>query len=318
MWRNKLSRRFSIPFRGRIFMILSMTGFGSGRAETPSFVISVEVKAVNHRYLDFHVRLGPEYQSLEPVVRKAVTTKLRRGRVDAFIKIDRVRSEIRIDSDTAVISAYVDLIEDLKSRFPISGELTVETLSRLPGAIELSGTQATPEQQQALTGAVEAATTSALDELCLMRAREGEALVTDLRSRLGTIRRNLETISGCATALLAHYRELLVNRVAELAPNLPVDSNRLEIEALIHAEKSDIAEEITRLGSHLNQFDAVLDENAEAGKRMDFLLQEMNREVSTILSKTSGLNQTGASIGQSGINIKVEIDKLREQVQNIE
>ena len=117
---------------------------------------------------------------------------------------------------------------------------------------------------------------------------------------------------------MQHYRESLLTRLAELAPDLKVDSNRLEVEALIYAEKSDIAEETTRLKSHLNQFGELKTRSEETGKRMDFLLQEMNREVTTILAKTSGLNHTGTRIGEAAIEIKVEIDKLREQVQNIE
>jgi len=299
-------------------MIRSMTGFGSSRVERPNLSISIEAKTVNHRYLDVHVRLPAEFQSLEPVVRKVVSSRLRRGRVDVFIKIDRARSDVRIDADPDLISAYVDLVRDLQSRFPISGELSVETVSKLPGAIQVSGSGLSKEEQEVLVEGVEAATLEAVEQVHQMRAREGEALVADLKGRLESIRRNLGTIRQCSAALLEHYRELLVKRVSELAPNLTVDSNRIEVEALIHAEKSDIAEEIIRLESHLDQFADIVGKDAEAGKRMDFLLQEMNREVSTILSKTAGLNQTGASIGDSGIDIKVEIDKLREQVQNIE
>jgi uncharacterized protein (TIGR00255 family) len=299
-------------------MILSMTGFGSSRAETPNVSVSVEAKTVNHRYLDLHVRLPSEFQSLEPVVRKVASSRLKRGRVDIFIKIERTQSDVRIDSDPDLIGAYVDLVKDLQARFPIAGELTVEAVTKIPGAIQVLGREPSKDEQDALIACVERATLDAVDQVRDMRAREGEALVADLKGRLDSIRRNLRTISECATALLEHYRTLLTERVAVLAPNLDVDSNRLEVEALIHAEKSDIAEEITRLDSHLDQFGGTLDKDAEAGKRLDFLLQEMNREVSTILSKTSGLNQTGASIGESGIDIKVEIDKLREQVQNIE
>jgi uncharacterized protein (TIGR00255 family) len=299
-------------------MILSMTGFGSSRVETADYQVSIEARTVNHRHLDFHVRLPSEFQSLEPVVRKAVSSRLRRGRVDVFVKIDRVRSDVRIASDPDLIAAYVALVEDLRKRFPISGELTIDSISRIPGAIQVTGIESSPAEQQALIDAVASAVGEAVEQVIQMRQSEGEALVADLRSRLGSIRTNLGTIGSSSNALLQHYRQLLVDRVAELAPNLSVDSNRLEVEALIHAEKSDIAEEITRLGSHLDQFDQVLAADKEAGKRMDFLLQEMNREVSTILAKTSGLNQTGAGIGEAGIDIKVDIDKLREQVQNIE
>lgn len=299
-------------------MILSMTGFGSSRVEAGGASITVEARTVNHRYLDLHVRLAPEFQNLEPAVRRAATSKLARGRADLFVKIERTRPDVRIDARPDLIAAYVELVRDLKSRFPISGELTVEALSRLPGAIQVADADPSREQQEALAAGVEQAALEALDGVRGMRAREGEAMVADMRARLETVRRRLGVIRESAPALLDHYRERLAARVAELAPSLDVHPERLEVEALMLAEKSDIAEEVTRLESHLDQFDAVLMREAEAGKRLDFLLQEMNREVSTILSKTSGLNRTGASIGEAGIDIRVEIDKLREQVQNVE
>ena len=299
-------------------MISSMTGFGSSRVESANVAISVEARTVNHRYLDLNVRLPSEFQNLEPTVRKAASSMLNRGRVDIFVKIERTSAAVRIVADSTLIAAYVDLAKDLQSRFPISGELTLEGVSRIPGAIQVIGGDPSRQEQAKLAETVATATREALDQVCEMRRKEGEALVTDFKGRLQTIRRHLDTIRQSATALLQYYRELLTRRLEVLAPNLAVDSNRVEVEALIHAEKSDIAEEVTRLESHLDQFGAVLDKQAEAGKRLDFLLQEMNREISTILSKTSGLNQTGGSIGQAGIDIKVEIDKLREQVQNIE
>jgi uncharacterized protein (TIGR00255 family) len=152
-----------------------------------------------------------------------------------------------------------------------------------------------------------------------MRTTEGQALMRDIDTRLASIARHLETIAGGADGFVEHYRTQLLARIAELAPELVTESNhRLETEALLYAERSDVAEEITRLRSHLEQFAGLKSLNDEAGKRMDFILQEMNREVTTVLSKTSGLNERGASIGQAAIEIKVEIDKLREQVQNIE
>ena len=299
-------------------MILSMTGFGSGRAEVPNLTISVDAKTVNHRHLDLHIRLPAEFQSLEPDVRKTVSGKLRRGRVDIFVKIELTTEGVKIEADPALIESYIELVQELQRRFPITGDLTLEAISKLPGAITVSSNNLASEEQLSVTQNLEKASLAAIEQVLEMRKKEGKALVKDLEQRIETIRGHLETIRQGATTLLQHYRELLTSRVAELAPNLNVDSNRLEIEALIHAEKSDIAEEITRLASHLDHFSEITSRKAEAGKRLDFLLQEMNREATTILSKTSGLNQSGVSIGEAAIEIKVEIDKLREQVQNIE
>ncbi len=299
-------------------MITSMTGFGSGRREAPGLNLAVEIKTVNHRHLDLHVRIPSEFQGLEAVVRKALASRLKRGRVDVFIRIELTRSSVRLEANQDLIASYVKLVEELRSQFPISGDLTFEGISKLPGAITVSSQDMGPDELTALSGHLVEATEAALEQVQDMRAREGVALARDLSGRIDAIRSCLETITQGAAGLLDHHRELLLKRVAELAPKLEVDSNRLEVEALMYAEKSDIAEEITRMGSHLDQFARLGERAGEAGKRMDFLLQEMNREVTTILSKTSGLNHSGAAIGQAGIDIKVEIDKLREQVQNVE
>src|SRR5262249_18489718 len=147
---------------------------------------------------------------------------------------------------------------------------------------------------------------------------EGQSLMADIDRRIAVIAKHLETILAGANRFIEHYRQQLITRVTELAPQLAADSNRLGMEALLYAERNDIAEETTRLRSHLDQFAGLKDLGDEAGKRMDFILQEMNREVTTILSKTSGLNEAGVGLGQAAIEIKVEIEKLREQVQNIE
>ncbi len=299
-------------------MILSMTGFGSGAAETGEFRISVEAKTVNHRYLDVHVRLPSEYQHLESTARRVIASRLRRGRIDVFVKVDRLRAGANVEADPDLIAAYVDLVEGLRRKFPIEGGVTLDALWRVPGAIRVVDTTSSSELRAELEREFEKALSWALDDLVEMRRLEGSALVRDMQNRLDSIRTSVAVIADSATGLVEHYRETLRARVEEIAPNLPIDSSRLEVEALMLAERADIAEEVTRLRSHLDQFGDVLTGSGEAGKRLDFLLQEMNREASTILSKTSGLNQAGGALGQAGIDIKVEIDKLREQVQNIE
>jgi uncharacterized protein (TIGR00255 family) len=299
-------------------MIQSMTGFGAARRESGVGAIAIDVKTVNHKYLDVHVRLPLEYQSLEGPIRKAVGRQLRRGRVDVSVSISHSRKAVRIDADSELIGAYVDLMKTLQRQFPISGDLTVDAIARIPGAISVANSSASPEEEQQLLDEVDRTVAEALKQLVSMRRREGDALKEDLGARIGQIRGHLDQIRSGAAGLVGHYRERLVARLAELGPGVQIDSGRLEVEALIYADKSDITEEMTRLGSHLDQFDGVLASDDEAGKRLDFLLQEMNREATTILSKTSGLNQSGAAVGAAAIEIKVEIDKLREQVQNVE
>ena len=300
-------------------MIYSMTGFGSARAEAPNLAVLVEIKSVNHRYLDVHIKIPAEFQNFENIIRQKVSAVFKRGRLDAFIRIDYKRENIKLDVNRSLIGAYVEMMSGLKSEFPIQGDLTLDMIARLPGLVTVATSDLEPEELDLIGRKLGEATDTALKQLREMRVTEGKSLMEDIDQRIAKISRHLETILAGAKDFVEHYRQQLIARVAELAPQLVADSgHRLETEALLYAERSDVAEETTRLRSHLDQFASLKKLQDEAGKRMDFILQEMNREVTTILSKTSGLNELGVGIGQAAIEIKVEIEKLREQVQNIE
>jgi uncharacterized protein (TIGR00255 family) len=300
-------------------MITSMTGFGSARAEGPSLTVLVEIKSVNHRYIDIHVKIPGEFQSFENQIRQRISATFKRGRFDAFVRIDYKRSAVRLEANEELVRAYVSLQERLKQQFPIEGSLTMDMLAKVPGLITISDSGLSSEEVALIGAAIEGSTVEACRKLAAMRQVEGQTLLRDIDSRLGSIARHLETIEAGARGFIEHYRKQLIVRIEELAPELVKDSgHRLETEALLYAERSDITEETIRLRSHLEQFAALKSLPDETGKRMDFILQEMNREVTTTLSKTSGLNERGAAIGQAAIEIKVEIEKLREQVQNIE
>jgi uncharacterized protein (TIGR00255 family) len=296
-----------------------MTGFGSARAEASNLAVLVELKSVNHRYLDLHIKIPAEYQNFENVIRQRVSAAFKRGRLDAFVRIDYKRENIKLDVNHNLIRAYVEMMSGLKATHPIEGELTLEMITRLPGLVTVSSSDLSKEDLDLIGQKLGEATDAAVAQLKQMRITEGQSLMADIENRLGNIDRHLQTILAHAKDFVEHYRQQLIARVTELAPQLVAESgHRLETEALLYAERSDIAEETTRLRSHLDQFAGLKKLQDEAGKRMDFILQEMNREVTTILSKTSGLDELGAGIGQSAIEIKVEIEKLREQVQNIE
>jgi len=210
-------------------------------------------------------------------------------------------------------------MSQLKKTYAVQGDLTLDMITRLPGLVTISGNDLSSDELDLIAQKLTGATDVALAQLRQMRITEGESLMADIDRRIASIDGHLQTILGHAKTFVEHYRQQLITRVTELAPQLVADSgHRLETEALLYAERSDIAEETTRLRSHLDQFAGLKNLQDEAGKRMDFILQEMNREVTTILSKTSGLNELGVGIGQAAIEIKVEIEKLREQVQNIE
>jgi uncharacterized protein (TIGR00255 family) len=281
--------------------------------------VLVEIKSVNHRYLDVHIKIPGEYQNFENIVRQRISGAFKRGRLDAFVRIDYKRENIKLDVNHQLIRAYVEMMSGIKSSYPIEGDLTLEMVTRLPGLVTISTSDLSAEELALIGQKLGEATDVALAQLKQMRITEGESLLADIDRRIATIDGHLQTILAHAKDFVEHYRQQLIARVTELAPQLVAESgHRLETEALLYAERSDIAEETTRLRSHLDQFAGLKKLHDEAGKRMDFILQEMNREVTTILSKTSGLNDLGAGIGQAAIDIKVEIEKLREQVQNIE
>jgi uncharacterized protein (TIGR00255 family) len=300
-------------------MIHSMTGFGSARAEAENLSVFIEIKSVNHRHLDVHVKLPVEFQSFENVVRQQVSSSFKRGRFDAFVRIEYKREKIRLEANRDLIRAYMDLMSGLKKDLALQGDISLEMITKLPGLVTVSNGDISPEESALIGRQLGEATQTAVAQLKQMRLNEGQSLMADIDRRIANIGRQLEIIMSGAGDFVEHYRQQLIARVTELAPKLVADSgNRLEMEALLYAERSDIAEETTRLGSHLDQFNGLKNLKDEIGKRMDFILQEMNREVTTILSKTSGLNELGAGLGQAAIEIKVEIEKLREQVQNIE
>jgi len=299
-------------------MIYSMTGFGSSRVEGTNLTVLIEIKSVNHRYIDVHVKIPGEFQAFENLIRPKLSSTFKRGRLDVFVKVDYKRENIKLDVNHTLVRAYAETMAELKKSYAIQGDLTLEMVAKLPGLVTVSTSDLSKDEIDLIGKKIGEATEVAAQQLRQMRITEGESLMADIDRRIAAIARHLETILGGANGFIEHYRQQLIARVTELAPQLVADSHRLEMEALLYAERSDIAEETTRLRSHLDQFAGLKNIGDEAGKRMDFILQEMNREVTTILSKTSGLNELGVGLGQAAIEIKVEIEKLREQVQNIE
>jgi len=259
-------------------MIYSMTGFGSGRAEAPNLAVLVEIKSVNHRYLDVHIKIPGEYQNFENVIRQKISNAFKRGRLDVFVRIDYKRENIKLDVNEQLIRAYVKMLSGLKAAYPIQGEVTLDMITRLPGLVAISTSDLSAEENHLIAQKIGEATSAALVQLKQMRITEGQSLVEDIDRRLSSIDRHLQTILIHSKDFVEHYRQQLIARVNELAPQLIADSgHRLETEALLYAERSDIAEETTRLRSHLDQFAGLKNFEDEAGKRMDFILQEMNR-----------------------------------------
>ncbi|HVG38765.1 MAG TPA: YicC/YloC family endoribonuclease [Pyrinomonadaceae bacterium] len=288
-----------------------MTGFGRGSIAGDNFSVSVDLKTVNNRFLDIHLRTGAELSALEVLLKKRIGARLSRGRVDVQISLER-SGEAAYELNRPLIGGYLTALRALQNDFKLSGEPDINAILRLPGAMQPVRDELPPEAQRGVEQALDAA----LDELERMRAQEGAALAAEMRARLEIIGQQGRVIEAAKERQLEDYRARLQKRIGDLLARevaIELDQSRLAQEVAYLADRSDISEEITRLDSHLGQFRATLDEGGEVGKRLDFLLQELNREANTMLSKSTDL-----SVKDAALLIKAEIEKLREQVQNVE
>lgn len=290
----------------------SMTGYGRGSAIGDDFSVSVDLKTVNNRFLDIHLRLGGELSPLEPAIKRQISSRLSRGRVDVTISFEKT-SQTAYELNRPLIAGYVDALRALQSEFSIAGELDINVLARLPGALQPARDGLSADVAPGLERAV----AGALDELERMRAQEGEALQQEMAERIDKIERLVPIIESAAAGLVDAYQVRLQKRIGELLNRngqlVEVDQGRLAQEVAYLSDRSDISEEMVRLRSHLSQFRDALSSTSETGKMLDFLLQELNREANTTLSKSTDL-----TIKEAALAIKAEVEKIREQVQNVE
>ncbi|UFJ41980.1 YicC family protein [Brevibacillus humidisoli] len=293
-------------------MIRSMTGYGRREAEHAHLRLVVEMRAVNHRFCEVVVRLPKSWTALEDQVRKAVLRKVRRGRVEVFVSVEASAGQgggFSINREVA--AAYILAAKDLSEQYVLNDELAVKDLLQLPGVVQ-TGEEASHTLEEAaewLLPLVE----GAADDLLVMRKTEGSALVGDLRQRLQNIKSWSQQIGEQAAGAVADYRKRLKERLAEWSADIQIDEQRIAQEVLLFADRADISEEATRLASHCQQFAELLDKDEVVGRKLDFLLQEMNREANTIAAKANYL-----PIQRLAVEMKTELEKMREQVQNVE
>lgn len=289
-----------------------MTGYGKGTVNGDDFSVSVDLKTVNNRFLDIHLRVGTELSALETSIKRRITSRLSRGRVDATVSMERT-AQVAYELNRPLIAGYVSALKQMQQDFGIGGELDINVLARIPGALQ----PARNGIDERMIAALEQAVDLALDELEKMRQQEGEVLRNELRDRVQKIESLVPTIESAAAGLADAYRQRLQKRIGELLNRggqvVEIDPARLAQEVAYLADRSDVSEEMVRLRSHLSQFHDALNSESETGKMLDFLLQELNREANTTLSKSTDL-----SIKEAGLAIKAEVEKLREQVQNVE
>lgn len=289
-----------------------MTGFGRGATSGSDFEIAVELKTVNNRFLDVAMKLPGDLQSLEAPLKRLISARLARGRVDVSIQFERTH-ETTYDLNRPLIASYLEAMKLMKNEFGIAGEPDINMIARLPNVLQVTKSEIGEEFLLAAGNAVAAA----LDDLEKMRHNEGEMLAAELAERLGAIERYLDVVEEESANVADEYRERLTKRIGDLFSKtdtqIEIDQGRLAQEVAYLADRSDISEEIARLRTHIEHFRAIMQENKEVGKRLDFLTQELNREANTITSKTNNM-----TVKENALEIKSEIEKIREQVQNVE
>ena len=290
----------------------SMTGFGRGTHATDDFSINVELKTVNNRFLDVNLRLPSELQGLESTIKKLIGARLARGRVEVNLQYDR-SDGTAMEINRQLISGLLAAMKEMQQEFGLSGEPDINVIARLPGVVQTKR----EEPSEAFLGAIEQTFHSALDDLDTMRSREGELLTRELDERLNAIESRMPSIEENAGAVAEEYRARLTKRVNELLAKsesqVELDQGRLAQEIAYLADRSDISEEIARLKTHIEHFRGIMAEDRDVGKRLDFLTQELNREANTIASKTNQM-----VVKENALAIKSEIEKIREQIQNVE
>jgi uncharacterized protein (TIGR00255 family) len=298
--------------------IRSMTGFARVSRSTPFGELVLSVKTVNHRGLDMHIHMPMEFDGAEPALRAAVRKRVVRGHVQLQVFFKRAAGPAGPNTiNETLLRSWLEAFRDVAVRFGIDSKPDLNQALRMPGMLEI-GSGGAPAEPESLETEILAAAALAIDELDTFRVREGEAIEKEIRMRAGCLRelvRNMEEIRGRA---LPSFQRRLRDRLAEMLDIAQLDPARLAQEAAMLAERSDIAEELVRLKTHADQTESLLSAEGEAGKKLDFLLQEMNRETNTILSKTGGLGETGLTLTDLGLAAKAEIDRIREQSLNIE
>ena len=292
-------------------MLKSMTGFGRCEQVTDQYKISVEMKAVNHRYLDLGIRMPKKFSRFENAVRTFLKEYVKRGKVDLFISFeDYTESELCVRYNQRLAEEYVDCFKKMEEAFGLPNDMTVSALARLPEVLTM---EQVPEDEERLWEILSGALKEAAENLVHSREAEGEHLRQDLLEKLNYMERLVAFIEERAPVILKEYRARLEDKVKELLDGSSIDEGRIAAEVVIYADKICVDEETVRLRSHIDSTKRELMQGENVGRKLDFIAQEMNREANTILSKSSD-----PAISDQAIALKTEIEKIREQIQNIE
>ena len=292
-------------------MIKSMTGYGKSEQTIDSLNVTVEIKSVNHRYFEFSARVPREYGFLEEKLKKYCNSLITRGKVECYVSVEDLEErEMEVNVNKTLAAGYVKALKELSERFGLKDDISAVTLSRYPDVITLHKAS---EDEERIWNAVKAVAETAVSKFIEMRETEGSKLRGDILSRADYIIECVEFIEGRSPETVREYNEKLKQRMKELLGDAAVDEQRLLTESAIYADKIAVDEETVRLRSHILQLREFMNSSEAIGRKLDFLVQEINREANTIGSKAQDVD-----IAKKVIAIKAEVEKIREQVQNIE
>ncbi|MGN0181491.1 MAG: YicC/YloC family endoribonuclease [Candidatus Ornithomonoglobus sp.] len=292
-------------------MLKSMTGYGRAESVTGTKKITVEIKSVNHRFSDYNIKVPRQYGFLEEKVRLAVSRAVARGKIDVYVSIEAVgEADKLITVNKELAGGYLAALKELCEEFGIENDITVSKLAQFG---DIFRAEPKRDDEEELWQAVKTVLDEALSAFIAMREREGGRIEEDLRARIGYMRSLAQRIDERSPQIVAEYKEKLYTKINELLEDREIDDARVLTEVAIFADKVAVNEETVRLASHYDEFESIISSSAPAGRRLDFLIQEINRECNTIGSKASDL-ETAKIV----VELKGEIEKLREQIQNIE
>ncbi len=292
-------------------MIKSMTGYGRGENSTEDRKFTVEIKSVNHRYNDISIKLPRSMVFLEDKIRKTISKNISRGKTDVYISFETLSTDdVCVKLNDALAEAYFEKLVILKDKFKIESNDMLSLVARFPDVITVEKVQT---EENVIWDALSPALNEAISNFIDMRSIEGEALKNDILIKAENIEKLVKEVKERAPVVVVEYKEKLTARLQELMGQVDIDEQRIATEVAVFADRGCIDEEVTRLESHIIQLRNILDEGGLVGRKLDFLVQEMNRESNTIASKSNDINITKASI-----ELKSEIEKIREQIQNIE
>ncbi|MBE6769506.1 MAG: YicC family protein [Ruminococcaceae bacterium] len=292
-------------------MVRSMTGFGRAEQDFDGLNVTVEIKSVNHRYFEFSSRLPRSYQYLEEKLKNFCQGRIARGKVEVSVLIDDTRpGGTKVEINGEYCDSYLNALKTLKTCYDLKDDISVMTVARNPEVFKVTKSDLDADL---LTESVLSVASAAADAFVAMRETEGQRLKADVENRVGIILNRVELIEKRSPETVKIYREKIEQKMLELLGNVQVDEQRLLTETAIFADKVAVAEETVRLRSHMQQLCALMEDNEAIGRKLDFVVQEMNREANTIGSKAQDIE-----IARAVIDIKAEIEKIREQIQNIE